>query len=125
MVLIALWVLIYDVVVAASIIFLGNPNTLVGHLSLKSLLALLLDWRFLLGAFLAVGARFIFVIINNLASKHPNLADAHLTITAIASVTSVVVIVLANHFLLGDQLRPAQIAGIAIVVVGITLVFRG
>jgi drug/metabolite transporter (DMT)-like permease len=124
MVAIAIWVLIYDVVVAASIIFLGNPNTLLGQLTIKSLLSLLLDWRFMLGAILAVGARFIFVVINNLASKHPALADAHLTITAIASITSVVMIVLANHFLLGDALRPIQILGIGIVLVGITLVFR-
>ena len=124
MALIALWVLVYDVVVAASIIFLGNPNTLVGHLNIKSLLSLLIDWRFMLGALLAVGARFIFVIINNLASKHHSLANAHLTITAIASITSVVVIVLANHFLLGDQLKPVQILGIGIVIIGITLVFR-
>jgi len=124
MALIAFWVLVYDAVVAASIIFLGSPSTLLGHINIKSLLSLLLDWRFMLGAILAVGARFIFVVINNLASKHPSLAHAHLTITAIASITSVVVIVLANHFLLGDQLRPLQILGIAIVLVGITLVFR-
>ncbi len=124
MALIAFWVVVYDIVVAASIMFLGSPSTILGNLGLKSLLMLLLDWRFMLGAVLAVGARFIFVVINNLASKHPSLEHAHLTITAIASITSVVVIVLANHFLLGDQLRPLQILGIGIVLFGIMLVLR-
>jgi drug/metabolite transporter (DMT)-like permease len=118
------WTLAYSIVVAASIIFLGNPSTLVGDLSLKSLLKLLLDWRFLLGGILALGARFIFVIINNLASKQPHLADAHLSITALATTVSIVVVLLANHLLLHDQLRPIQLVGAGIMIFGIFLVFR-
>lgn len=124
MLAIIIWVLIYSVVVAVSILFLGNPATLLGHITIKSLLSLFLDWRFLLGAFLAVGARFIFVIINNLASKEPALADAHLTITAVATTASVVVVIIINHFILGDQLQPIQLIGIAIVLFGLFLVFK-
>lgn len=122
--LIALWIAIYSVVVAASIIFLGSPSTILGNLGPKTLLLLLIDWRFLLGGILALGARFIFVIINNLASKHESLAHAHLSITAIATTISIVVVLIANHFLLHEQLRPIQLIGAAVMIVGIFLVFK-
>jgi len=93
MLLIAVWVIIYSIVVAVSIMLLGNPATILGNLTLKSLLSLLFDWRFLLGGVLALIARFIFVIINNLASKHEELASAHLTITAVATTASVVFVI--------------------------------
>jgi drug/metabolite transporter (DMT)-like permease len=121
---IALWTLVYSVVVAASILLLGNPSTVLGHLTPKTLLLLLLDWRFLLGGVLALGARFIFVIINNLASKDPNLSHAHLSITAVATTVSIIVVLLANYFLLGEQLRAIQLVGAAVMMAGFFLVFR-
>ncbi len=124
MLLIAVWVIIYSIVVAVSIMLLGNPATILGNLTLKSLLSLLFDWRFLLGGVLALIARFIFVIINNLASKHEELASAHLTITAVATTASVVFVIAFNHFLLGDQLKLVQLIGIGIVLFGLFLVFR-
>ncbi len=117
------WTLLYDVVVAASILLLGNPSTILGNLTLKSLLSLFLDWRFLLGAFLAVGARFMFVVINNLASKHEAFAGAHLSVTALATMSSVIVVLVANHYILGDKFSNVQLAGVAVVLVGFYLIF--
>lgn len=122
--LIAFWTLVYSVVVAASILLLGNPSTILGNITPKTLLMLLFDWRFLLGGMLALGARFIFVIINNLASKDANLSHAHLSITAIATTVSIIAVLVANHFLLGEQLRAVQLAGAAIMMAGLFLVFR-
>lgn len=119
---IILWMVVYAIVVAASIIFIGKP--IEGNLHITSLLKLLLDWRFLLGGILALGARFIFVIINNLASKHPNLASAHLTVAALATMGSVVAIILANHFILGEQLRAIQFVGVALILGGLFFIFR-
>jgi len=116
------WMIIYAVVVAASIIFIGKP--IEGALNIKSLLKLLLDWRFLLGGFLALGARFIFVVINNLASKHPNLSDAHLTVAALATMGSIVAIILANSIFLNEQLRPIQLVGAALIIGGVMLALR-
>jgi drug/metabolite transporter (DMT)-like permease len=124
MALIVLWTILYSVVVAASILFLGNPASILGSITPKTLLLLLLDWRFLLGGILAVVARFIFVIINNLAARHSSLSHAHLSITALASVASIVVVLIANHFLLHEQLKPIQMAGAGIMMFGIFLVFR-
>lgn len=124
MLTIILWAILYDIVVAASIYFLGNPNTVLGHLTPRSLLSLLFDWSFLLGGVLALGARFIFVIINNLASKQPELAGAHLSITTIVAASSIVFVVVANHFLLHEQLSPAQMVGGAIIIFGLFLVLR-
>ncbi len=124
MIVIAIWIIIYSLVVAFSILLLGNPSTLLGNLTLKNLLGLFFDWRFLFGGMLALGARFIFVIINNLASKQPSLAAAHLTITAIATTASVVFVIIVNHFILGDQLKGIQMAGVAVVLFGLFLVFR-
>jgi len=124
MFLIGVWTLIYSVVVAASILFLGNPQSVLGTLTLKSLLGLLLDWRFLLGGALALCARFIFVIINNLASKQSHLSGSHLSLTALATTASIVVVLIANHFFLHEQLRAVQMLGAAVMVFGIFLIFR-
>lgn len=119
-----LWGLLYNVVVAASIILLGNPLITLGALTPKSLLSLLFDWQFLLGGILALCARFIFVIINNHASREPAFADAHLTITAILTTTSVLFIVAANHFLLHEQLSVSQIIGGVVIMLGVFLMLR-
>lgn len=124
MLIIALWTIVYSIVVAASILFLGAPSTLLGNMTLKSLLGLLLDWRFLLGGILALGARFIFVIINNLASKHETLGHAHLSITALATTMSILFILIANYYFMGEQLRTIQLVGAAIMMGGIFLVFK-
>ena len=122
MLLIFFWMVIYAIVVAASIIFIGKP--IEGNLHIVSLLKLLLDWRFLLGGILALGARFIFVIINNLASKQPSLQHAHLTIAALATMGSVIAIIFANHIFLGEQLRSIQYVGVALILSGIFFIFR-
>ena len=124
MLLIGLWVIIYSIVVAASILFLGSQSTLLGQLTVKSLLGLLLDWRFLLGGILALGARFVFVIINNLASKHDSLANAHLSVAALATTASIVAILVANYFFMGEQLRSIQLVGATVMLCGVFLVFR-
>lgn len=121
MLLIVFWMIVYAIVVAASIIFIGRP---LENLNAKSLLSLLLDWRFLLGGALALGARFIFVIINNLAAKQPSLSKAHLTIAALATMGSVVAIIAANAIFLGDRLTPIQIVGAALIVGGVMLALR-
>lgn len=118
------WVAIYSVVVAASILFLGKPSFLTGNLTFMSLLSLLLDWRFLLGGVLALGARFIFVVINNLSSKQPGLAQAHLSITALATTASIVVVLVANHFILKEAFSRMQIAGAAVMMFGVFLIFQ-
>lgn len=122
MLAIIFWMAVYAIVVAASIIFIGKP--IEGALGIKSLLKLLLDWRFLLGGALALGARFIFVIINNLASKQPNLSGAHLTVAALATMGSIVAIIVANSIFLGEQLRPIQLVGAALIIGGVMLALR-
>lgn len=114
--------IVYAVVVAASIIFIGKP--IEGALGIKSLARLLLDWRFLFGGLLALGARFIFVIINNLASKQASLSDAHLTVAALATMGSIIAIILANAIFLDEQLRPIQMVGACIIIIGVFLIFR-
>lgn len=114
--------LIYSIVVAASIIFIGKP--IEGQLAVKSLFMLLFDWRFLLGGILALGARFIFVIINNLASKEAATANAHLTIAALATQLSILAIIGANMLFLHERLSLLQIAGAGIILVGVFLVLR-
>lgn len=113
---------VYAVVVAASIIFIGKP--LESHISIGALLRLLLDWRFLFGGILALGARFIFVIINNLASRDPRLAHAHLTIAALATMGSVIAIIIANNIFLGEHLRSIQFVGVGLILGGLFFIFR-
>lgn len=121
---IVLWTIVYDAVVAASIIFLGNPTSTLGDLSVRTLLGLLIDWQFLLGGVLALIARFVFVIINNIVAKHPELAPAHLTLTAVITTSSILAVILVNHFLLHEQLTLLQIGGAALIMLGIFLVLH-
>lgn len=116
------WTVIYSLVVAASIIFIGKPIS--GGLTLRSLFLLLIDLGFIFGAFLALAARFIFVVINNLASQHPQLKDAHLTIAALATMGSIIAIIIANAIFLNEQLRPIQIVGAIVILIGIFLIFK-
>jgi len=118
------FLIVYSFVVAASIYFLGKPSLILGDLSWKTFLFLLIDWRFLLGGFLALGARFMFVVINNLAAKIPSLAASHLTVSTLATTGSLLVVVLMNHFFLGERLSSSQIIGAVIMVVGISLVLK-
>jgi drug/metabolite transporter (DMT)-like permease len=118
------WVVIYSVVVAASILFLGKPSALLGNITPLSLLSLLLDWRFLLGGILALGARFIFVIINNLASRQPSLSSAHLSITAIATMTSIIAVLIANHYFMNEHLNATQLAGAGVMLFGVFIIFH-
>lgn len=118
------WVIIYSVIVALSIILIGRPGVLDDGIAFQKLLSLLLDWRFLLGGVLAVSARFIFVIINHLISKTPSLEKAHLTLTALATIVSIIFVIFANFFFLHEQLKPLQIAGTLIIFAGLLLVFR-
>src|SRR3989344_2106248 len=118
------FLIVYSFVVAASIYFLGKPSLILGDLSWKTFLFLLIDWRFLLGGFLALGARFMFVVINNVAAKIPSLAASHLTVSTLATTGSLLVVVLVNHFFLGERLSLPQMIGGVITVVGISLVLR-
>lgn len=120
----AVWLVAYAFVVALSIIFIGKPSLILGHLSLKSLFQLFLDWRFLLGGLLALTARFMFVIINNIAANTPGLAKAHLSISALATTGSLIVIVLINQLWLHEQLTPLQLGGAIIVIGGIILIMK-
>lgn len=122
MLVIIFWMVVYAIVVATSIIFIGKP--IEGALGFKSLISLLLDWRFLLGGLLALCARFIFVVINNLASKQPSLEHAHLTIAALATTGSIIAIILANAIFLGEHLRAIQLLGAIVIICGVFLVFR-
>lgn len=122
MLLILGWMVVYAIVVAASIIFIGRP--IQGEVQIGSLAGLLLDWRFLLGGLLALGARFIFVIINNLASKDANLSHAHLTVAALATQGSILAIILANAVFLHEHLRAIQFLGVFLIMSGIFFVFK-
>jgi drug/metabolite transporter (DMT)-like permease len=118
------WVIVYAIVVAASIIFIGKPSLVEGSLQFKTFAKLLIDWRFLLGGALALGARFIFVIINNLAARHPSLSEAHLTVAALATTGSIITIILANFIFLHEHLRPIQLVGTVLILGGVFLAFK-
>lgn len=118
------WLIVYSITVAASIMLLGKPSAVLGNLNLGTLVGLLLDWRFLLGGVLALMARFMFVIINNLASKTPSLANAHLSLTAVATTASIICVVLANQLFLHERLTSIQLGGTAVVLLGLALAFQ-
>lgn len=118
------WIVVYGLAASASIILLGKPSLVLGDLSFKTFLLLLMDWRFLVGGLLGMVCRVLFIVINNIASKTPQLSVAHLSITALATTASVLIMLMVNRTLLGEHLSSLQILGAVIITFGIFLTVR-
>lgn len=116
------WTLVYSVTTAASIVLLGHRDLISGNLwSVDRVIALLLNWKFILSLVFALGARFSFVLTNNALLSIPELAPASTTITTFITLVCLVFVVLANVYFLKERLVMSQMAGAALIMVGIVV----
>ena len=121
---VVLWSVIFSLVTAASIVLLGSRDFIDGPMTPFRMVHIIFDWRFIVGAILAFGARLLFVMTNNAIAKIPYLTDSSTTITALVNLSAILVIVFANYFFLHERLSTLQVLGAILVFTGVFLVTR-
>lgn len=125
MYLVIFWILIYCITNTVSIVLLGDRSLISGNLlNINNIVKLLLNWKFILAMLAAVLTRLSFIMINNALLKLPRLADASTSITTFATLLSLIFILLANYFFLGEKLDLRQAIGAFIVLLGVMVMLK-
>jgi drug/metabolite transporter (DMT)-like permease len=113
-------VLAYCLSTAFSIVLLGDRNLISGNLfQFKNILLLVFNWKFILSMSLAVLSRVSFILINSTLLKIPYLAGISTTIAVFITLTSIIFILIANHYFLKESLNLRQAIGAFVVLTGI------
>jgi drug/metabolite transporter (DMT)-like permease len=121
---ILLLILIFGLTSSFSIMLTGNRALLSREINIRSIINLLLDWRFIISMLLAVVTRFVFIWINHSLLKLPDLAKNSTTITALITATSYMFIILVNYVFLKERISGVQFAGVILIIGGIILVTK-
>jgi len=116
---VALWTAAFTVVTTISILLTGSRALIGGTIDLPRMVAIVLDWHFILGAGFAFLARLCFVMVNNSLLRVPGLESAATTITAFITSVALVAVIVANAIFLGERLSIQQLLGGAVILVGI------
>ena len=119
-----LWSILFSIVTAASIVLLGSRDFVEGQMTFMRLAKILIDWKFIFGALLAFGARLLFVMTNNAIYKIPELAPSSTTITTLINSAAIILVIIANHYFLGEKLNTTQIFGAVLIFTGIFFVTK-
>ncbi len=118
-------VIIYCLSTAFSIVLLGDRSLISGNLfELKNIVSLVFNWKFILSMSLAVLSRVSFILINNTLLKIPYLAPISTTLSVFITLSSIIFILLANHFFLKESLNIKQAIGAFIVLTGIFIMLN-
>lgn len=121
--LIILLVLVHCLATCFSIVLLGGKGLLSGNLfKLSNILALVINWRFILAMTLAILARVSFVLINSTLLKVPSLAAGATTITVFVTALSIIFVLTANHFILNETLSLKQGIGALVIITGVIVI---
>ena len=118
------WAVLFSITTTISILLLGHRDLIAGDIGFARLIKIIFDWRFILGAVLAFGARLLFVMTNNAIYKIPELASSSTTITTLINSAAVIMVVIANHYFLDEQLNATQIFGAILIFIGIFFVTK-
>ena len=122
MITVLFWTLIYSLATAASITLLGSRDLISGNLfSIKNILNLALNYKFIISMVCAIIARLAFILTNNAILKIPKLSSSATTITTFITLICLVFVVAANIAFLGEKIRTIQILGAGIIMVGIII----
>lgn len=124
MISVFVWTVVFSIATVISILLTGSRSLISGDITLMRVIQILLDWRFILGALLAFGARLSFIMVNNALLKIPDLAGSSTTITVLITSIATVFVVVANYFFLGERINISQGIGMFVILFGIFLVMR-
>ena len=118
-------VIIYCLATAFSIVLLGDKGLISGNLfQPKNIIALIFNWKFILSMSLAVLSRISFIMINSTLLKIPYLAPIATTLSVFITLSSIIFILIANHFFLKETLSLKQAIGAFIVLTGIFIMLN-
>ncbi len=119
------WLMIFCISNTISITLVGERALISGNLlNVYNLFKLVTHWKFILAMLFALFSRLSFVMINNALLKLPKLATASTTITTFATLISLVFVVIANYYYLGERFSFQQLAGAAVIVIGVILMVK-
>jgi drug/metabolite transporter (DMT)-like permease len=125
MVIIISLILLYSISTVSSIVLLGDKTLISGNLfQVKNVFFLMTNWKFILSMTFAIIARIAFTLFNSTILKVPHLANASTTLTTFMTLTSLIFIVLANHYFLNEKLNLQQGMGAFIILIGVIVMFK-
>ncbi|GEJ56372.1 hypothetical protein [Anaeromyxobacter diazotrophicus] len=121
--LVAAYALLFSAVTVISILLTGARSFLAKDTPSVALAVwnLIWDWHFILGAAFAFAARLCFILMNQALYRDPVLSRSSTTITTLVTSASIIAVIAANVFILGERLTARQISGAAVVLGGILL----
>jgi drug/metabolite transporter (DMT)-like permease len=119
MISVIIWAILFSIMTTMSILLLGHRDLIAGDIGFTRLIRIIFDWRFILGALLAFGARLLFIMTNNAIYKIPELASSSTTITTLINSAAVIMVVIANYYFLDEHLSAVQFLGAGFIIIGI------
>jgi drug/metabolite transporter (DMT)-like permease len=114
--------LLFSLTTVLSILCLGSRSIIGVSINWHTLIGILLSWQFLLGAFFAFLSRLLFMFINSTLYKIPHLSVSSTTATTFITSVSLIFVVIANYYFLGERISVIQGIGALIILIGIALI---
>lgn len=105
-----------------SILLLGSRAIIGSEMTLPRIFQLLFTWQFILGAVFAFASRLIFMVLNSVIYKIPELSASSTTVTTLITTVSLVFVIIANYYFLDERISSMQIIGAIVIFIGIFLV---
>ena len=120
-----LYTILFSIVTVISILLTGSRSFITGaELTPMKLISMLIDWHFILGASFAFLARLFFILINNSLLKIPSLAESSTTVTMFITTITMVFVIVANYYFLGERITIPQSIGALVIIFGIIIISR-
>lgn len=117
-----LYTVLFSAATVISILLLGSRTLIAGDMNVMRILQILISWQFIVGAFFAFAARLIFMMLNSVIYKIPELSASSTTLTTLITTVSLVFVIIANYFFLDEKITPIQIIGAIVIFIGIFLI---
>ena len=115
------WAIIYNIMGALSILYLGYVSRFFGQINLSNLLSVVLNQYFIIGAILAFASRLIFAVIDTTIAKN-GFADSSTSITFLISLSTIISVLIINNVYLQEKLSSIQIIGVVVMFIGLAMV---
>lgn len=125
MAMLLMWVLVFCMATAISIVLTGDRALISGNLlAPKNALALFFHWKFIAAMSLAVISRLTFILVNNSLLAIPRLARNSTTITTLILTLSYLFVIGANTLWLKERLTLNQGLGAGLILLGVVVIMR-
>lgn len=120
-----LYTILFSLVTVISILLTGSRSFISGsNMTPMSIIKMIIDWHFIVGAGFAFLARLLFIMVNNSLLKIPELANSSTTITMFVTSIAMVFVIIANYYFLGERINAIQGAGAFVIIIGILMITR-